>query len=162
MLQVYAVDKEVQMSDVSATVFGYVGSDVEFHGSGNGTDRAIFRVGSTPRFFDRSQGSWRDLETVWVTVKVWRALAHNVASSINKGDPVVVIGKLRAQVWTDKEGQEHRRDVLEASTVCHDLAKGTSAFRRSERTTERVVETGNDEEMIRRAEASSEPALGAT
>ena len=149
------------MSDVTVTVFGYVGSDVEFHGSGNGTDRAIFRVGSTPRFFDRSQGTWRDLETVWVTVKAWRGLAHNVASSVHKGEPVVVIGKLRTQVWNDKDGQPQRRDVLEASTVCHDLAKGTSAFRRSERTTERVEETSNDEELIRRAEASTAPAVGA-
>ena len=149
------------MSDVTVTVFGYVGSDVEFHGSGNGSDRAIFRVGSTPRFFDRAQGSWRDLETVWLTVKAWRALAHNVASSIHKGDPVVVVGRMRTQVWTDKEGQQQRREVLEASTVCHDLAKGTSAFRRSERTAERVEERSNDEEMIRRAEASSGAALGA-
>lgn len=149
------------MSDVTVTLFGYVGSDVEFHGEGNGTDRAIFRVGSTPRFFDRAQGSWRDLETVWVTVKTWRALAHNVTSSIHKGDPVVVVGKLRAQVWVDKEGQQQRRDVLEATTVCHDLAKGTSAFRRSERPAGRTEETGNDEEMIRRAEATTDQVLGA-
>ena len=150
------------MSDVTVTVFGYVGSDVEFHGGGNGTDRAIFRVGSTPRFFDRSQGSWRDLETVWVTVKAWRALAHNVASSIHKGDPVVVIGKMRTQVWGGENGQPpNRRDVLEASTVCHDLAKGTSAFRRSERTAERPEETANDEELIRRVERTSEQAVGA-
>ncbi len=149
------------MSDVTVTLFGYVGSDVEFHGEGNGTDRAIFRVGSTPRFFDRSQGSWRDLETVWVTVKTWRALAHNVASSIHKGDPVVVVGKLRAQVWVDKEGQQQRRDVLEATTVCHDLARGTSAFRRSERPADRTTETPDDEALIRKVEAASGTVVGA-
>lgn len=149
------------MSDVTVTMFGYVGSDVEFHGSGNGTDRAIFRVGSTPRFFDRSQGSWRDLETVWVTVKAWRALAHNVASSIHKGDPVVVVGKLRAQVWDDKDGQQQRRDVLEATTVCHDLAKGTSAFRRNERPAGRTSDSSDDEELIRRVEAMSEEGVAA-
>ncbi len=149
------------MSDVTVTMFGYVGSDVEFHGEGNGTDRAIFRVGSTPRFFDRSQGSWRDLETVWVTVKAWRALAHNVASSIHKGDPVVVVGKMRAQVWVDKEGQQQRRDVLEATTVAHDLARGTSAFRRSERPTDRAADTSADQELIRRVEATSEAVAGA-
>ncbi len=144
------------MSDVTVTVFGYVGSDVEFRSGGAGADRAIFRVGSTPRFFDRSQGSWRDLETIWITVKAWRALASNVASSISKGDPVVVVGKLRAQVWLGEDGQQRRRDVLEASTVCHDLAKGTSAFRRSERPTDRVEETVDDEEMIRQVERSSD------
>lgn len=149
------------MSDVTVTLFGYVGSDVEFHGEGNGTDRAIFRVGSTPRFFDRSQGSWRDLETVWVTVKTWRALANNVASSIHKGDPVVVVGKLRAQVWVDKDGQQQRRDVLEATTVCHDLARGTSAFRRSERPADRTTETPDDEELIRKVEAASGAVVGA-
>jgi len=146
------------MSDVTVTMFGYVGSDVEFRDGGGGADRAIFRVGSTPRFYDRAQGSWRDLETVWITVKAWRALAHNVASSISKGDPVVVVGKLRAQVWLGEDGQQRRRDVLEASTVCHDLAKGTSAFRRAERLAERVEEPANDEEMIRQVERSSEPA----
>ena len=146
------------MSDVTVTMFGYVGSDVEFCNGGGGADRAIFRVGSTPRFYDRAQGSWRDLETVWITVKAWRALAHNVASSISKGDPVVVVGKLRAQVWQGEDGQQRRRDVLEASTVCHDLAKGTTAFRRAERLAERVEESVNDEEMIRQVERSSEPA----
>ncbi len=148
------------MSDVTVTLFGYVGSDVEFHGDGNGSDRAIFRVGSTPRFFDRSQGMWRDLETVWITVKAWRSLAHNVASSIHKGDPVVVVGKLRAQVWDDKDGQQQRRDVLEATTVCHDLARGTSAFRRNERP-ERPAETSDDEELIRKVEAASGAVVGA-
>jgi len=149
------------MSDVTVTLFGYVGSDVEFHSGNNSGDRAVFRVGSTPRFFDRAQNAWRDLETVWVTVKVWRGLAHNVASSIHKGDPVVVVGKLRAQVWTDKQGQQHRRDVLEATAVGHDLAKGTSAFRRSERLTERSEDTAGDEDLIQKVEASSEAVLGA-
>ncbi|MGH3497409.1 MAG: single-stranded DNA-binding protein [Nocardioidaceae bacterium] len=141
------------MSDVQVTVFGYVGSDVEFREGNGGADRAMFRVGSTPRFFDRAQGSWRDSETVWVTVKAWRAMAHNVVSSIHKGEPVVVVGKLRTHVWKDEQtGESRRRDVVEAVSVGHDLSKGTSAFRRHERPVERVESSADDAEIIEQLE----------
>lgn len=148
------------MSDVTVTVFGYVGTEVEFRGGNGKAERAWFRIGSTPRFFDRAAREWRDSETVWLTVKAWRDLARNVSSSINKGEPVVVVGKLRASVWTGDDGVEHRRDVLEATTVAHDLARGTSAFHRTERVVEREDTSSEDEEMFRELERSVSDASG--
>jgi single-strand DNA-binding protein len=55
-----------------------------------------------------------------------------VAASVRKGDPVVVVGRLRTSVW-EKDGQSHERLVLEADMVGHDLNRGTSAFRRRPR-----------------------------
>ncbi|MGH3358354.1 MAG: single-stranded DNA-binding protein [Nocardioidaceae bacterium] len=125
------------MHDAQVTISGYVGTNVEFRSSnGNGYDRAVFRLGSTPRFRDRRDGVWRDQETVWMTVKAWRTLAQNVAASVQRGEPVIVVGKLRAERWKGDDGEDHRRDVLEATTVAHDLNRGTSAFRRSERPAE--------------------------
>jgi single-strand DNA-binding protein len=123
------------MSDVHVTMFGYVGGEVEFKQGDNNPqlDRAFFRLGSTPRFYDKLAGGWRDGETVWLTVKAWRQLAHNVSSSLSVGQPVVVIGKLRTSVWKDGDGEVHSRDVLEAVTIGHDLSRGTSAFQRTER-----------------------------
>jgi single-strand DNA-binding protein len=148
------------MSDVNVTVFGYVGTEVEFRGGNGKAERAMFRIGSTPRWFDRAAREWRDSDTVWLTVKTWRDLARNVASSINKGEPVVVVGKLRASVWKGDDGLEHRRDVLEATTVAHDLARGTSAFRRTERPVERDGSAADDEEMFRELEQSMGATLG--
>jgi single-strand DNA-binding protein len=148
------------MSDVTVTVFGYVGTEVEFRGGNGNPERAMFRIGSTPRFFDRATREWRDLETVWLTVKAWRDLARNVASSINKGEPVVVVGRLRASVWTGEDGVEHRRDVIEATTVAHDLARGTSAFHRTERVVEREDTTAEDEDMFRELERSAAEVTG--
>ena len=131
------------MSDVNVTLSGYVGSEVEFKEGFNRAgerhphnDRAFFRLGSTPRFFDRSTGRWRDGETVWLTVKAWRGLAHNVASSLSMGQPVVVVGKLKTSVWKGQDDQIHSRDVLEATVVGHDLNRGTSAFSRTSRPVE--------------------------
>jgi single-strand DNA-binding protein len=150
--------EEDRMSDVTVTVFGYVGTEVEFRGGNGKAERAMFRIGSTPRYYDRAAREWRDSETVWLTVKAWRDLARNVASSINKGEPVVVVGKLRTSVWTSDDGVEHRRDVLEATTVAHDLARGTSAFHRAERVVEREDTSSEDEDMFRELDrSSSEP-----
>jgi single-strand DNA-binding protein len=152
----------MRMSDVTVTVFGYVGTDVEFQGGNGKPERAMFRIGSTPRYFDKMAREWRDADTVWLNVKAWRDLARNVASSVHKGEPVVVVGKLRASVWKSDDGVEHRRDVLEATTVAHDLARGTSAFHRTERAVEREDTSVDDEEMFRKLEQSASSAVGAS
>jgi single-strand DNA-binding protein len=51
---------------------------------------------------------------------------------VRKGDPVLVVGKLRTNVW-EKDGQTHERLVLEADMVGHDLNRGTSIFQRPPR-----------------------------
>jgi single-strand DNA-binding protein len=65
-------------------------------------------------------------------VACFRTLAQHVAQSVHKGDPVLVVGKLRTNVW-EKDGQTHERLVLEADMVGHDLNRGTSAFQRAPR-----------------------------
>jgi single-strand DNA-binding protein len=65
-------------------------------------------------------------------VACFRTLAQHVAQSVRKGDPVVVVGKLRTNVW-EKDGQAHERLVLEADMIGHDLNRGTSSFQRPPR-----------------------------
>jgi single-strand DNA-binding protein len=108
-------------------ITGHAGTEVET--KANGTV-AKFRLASTPRV--RTKGEWGDGNTTWIEVSCFRALAEHVASSIRKGDPVVVIGRLRTNVW-EKDGQTHDRLVIEAETIGHDLNRGTAAFRRKVR-----------------------------
>jgi single-strand DNA-binding protein len=112
------------------TVSGHIGGEVEFRRTQQtNTARATFRLACTPRV--HRQGNWTDDPTTWLTVVCWRSLAEHVADSLAKGDPVVVVGRVRTQAWTD-DGQ-HERMVVEATTVGHDLSRGTSAFRRAQR-----------------------------
>ena len=130
------------MYDAMVTIGGYVGTDVEFR-EGNGSGAlAMFRVGSTPRWYDRSSGSWRDQETVWMTVKAWRGLAHNVKASVSKGEPVIVVGKLRASRWKDESGEERsklvargRRRSATTSTAARRPTGGPSDLPRATRST---------------------------
>ncbi|HEY9289696.1 MAG TPA: single-stranded DNA-binding protein [Microlunatus sp.] len=117
--------------DATLTMNGNVGSAVDFGRTPQtGAARATFRLACTPRIF--RQGAWTDDYTTWITVTCWRQLAEHVASSLNKGDPVIVTGRLRTQVWDD-DGGHHQRMVLEATQVGHDLSRGVSNFRRAPR-----------------------------
>ncbi|CAN5842150.1 hypothetical protein BH20ACT6_BH20ACT6_02960 [soil metagenome] len=118
------------MNDVYTTMVGFVGTDVDYYEGSGSHARATFRLASTSRYFDASQGGWRDRETVWLTVKAWRWLALNVSSSVRKGEPVIVFGRLTTHVWRDEHNEERSRLELEAIAIGHDLTRGTSAFLR--------------------------------
>ena len=98
--------------------------------NGDGVPFTSFRVATTPRYFDKGQGAWADGRTEWLTVKVFRDVALNVAVSINKGDPVVVHGKLRTEEWQGENGSRSGM-VVEASALGHDLTRGRSVFART-------------------------------
>lgn len=91
-----------------------------------------FRLAATPRFFDTRQGAWVDGRTEWVTVKVFRDIALNVAASIGKGDPVLVHGRLCTEEWQSESGLRTAM-VIEATAVGHDLTRGRGVFVRTVR-----------------------------
>lgn len=115
------------------TVVGWVGSDLRsYHLDGTGgVPYAQFRLGSTRRVVDRQTGEFRDGPTLWFTVKAWRATAANLARSLHKGDPVVVVGRLGQSEWVAQDGAARSELVLEAVAVGHDLTYGSGLFQRT-------------------------------
>jgi single-strand DNA-binding protein len=119
-------------------MIGHAGTDVDYRQIGNGTDLSTFRLASTPRRYDRSTGQFVDGTTTWITVECWRSLAVHVREAVRRGDPLVVIGKLKTQQWT-KDDARYSRMVLEALAIGHDLSRGVSSFRRASRTADQSV-----------------------
>jgi single-strand DNA-binding protein len=115
--------------DTTMTLAGYVGHALELKHTRTGVSTVSFRVGSTPRI--RTENGWEDGTTTWVSVVCYRALADHAVRSLNKGDPVIVHGRVRTQSWADPEGVIHERMVIEAGSVGHDLNRGVSAFARA-------------------------------
>ncbi|MEV0911265.1 single-stranded DNA-binding protein [Streptomyces hokutonensis] len=94
---------------------------------------ARFRLAVTSRYWDREKNAWTDGHTNFFTVWANRQLATNVAASLTVGDPVVVQGRLKVRTEA-REGQPNRSSAdLDAVAIGHDLARGTSAFRRANR-----------------------------
>jgi len=107
------------------------------------------RVGSTPRWLDRSTGEWRDGETSYYDVKCWRKLAENVTGSLRKGDMIVVSGKFRTRTWVDDQQHTRVELVIEADSVGHDMAFGWSHFNRGVHVPPSAVQGQADGEAIR-------------
>ena len=92
---------------------------------------ARFRLAVTARYFDREKNVWTDGHTNFFTVWANRQLATNVAASLSVGDPVVVQGRLKVRTEV-REGQPSWSSAdIDAVAIGHDLARGTSAFRRA-------------------------------
>ena len=89
-----------------------------------------FRLASNQRRFDRSQEKWVDVDTNWYTITTFRQLAMNAARSLDKGDRVVVTGRLRVREWDNGEKTGITVDV-EADALGHDISWGSSVFTRS-------------------------------
>lgn len=134
------------MNDTQITLTGWVGSPVTLRDLGDGRHVASFRVACTP--WRLRDGEWVRGTTTWHTVTAWNRLARHVSQSIASGDPVVVHGRLVADVW-EREGRPQTSFEVVASAVGHDLAHGTTTFAKP-------VETGVEV----RAEATvDEPAV---
>lgn len=120
------------MTDTFVTLHGWLGNDVQVRQAG-GNPVASFRLGCTPRRYQRRSDSWVDGPTQWYTVNAWRALGDNCRDSLRRGDPVVVHGRLEVQVWVNKAQVEVTSLVVEAASVGHDLSRGVSRFAKTPR-----------------------------
>ncbi len=120
------------MHETLVTLQGWLGGDVTVREAGDASV-ARFRVASTPRRYQKKTDEWADADTQWYSVSAWRALGEHCASSLRRGDPVVVHGRLNAQVWTNSAGIEVTSFEVEATFVGHDLNRGTSQFTRTVR-----------------------------
>jgi single-strand DNA-binding protein len=130
------------MNESYVTVQGWVGNDVDLRDAGE-TQVASFRLGSTPRY--NRGGTWVDGQTSWFTVNCWRALGRNVKESVQRGDAVIVHGRVRVDVW-EREGMPNSVQwVVDASFVGHDLTKGTSSFLK----TARVAKDPREDDAVR-------------
>lgn len=106
--------------------------------TGEGLPITSFRLASAQRRFDRGTSRWIDGDTNWYTVTTFRQLAVNSATSISKGQRVVVAGRLRIREWDSGEKTGTTVDV-EADAIGHDLAWGTTSFTRSISSSNRAV-----------------------
>lgn len=98
------------------TIGGNLTGDPELRFTSTGQACANFSVAANPRVRAAS-GEWEDGETVFYKVTAWRNLAENIAESLRRGDPVIVIGRIRANVWEDRDGNKRRDNVVTADSV---------------------------------------------
>lgn len=101
--------------EVTITITGNLVADPELRFTPSGDAVANFTVASTPRVF--KDNAWTDGDPMFLKVAAWRKMGENVAESFQKGDRVIVVGKLKPHTWTTKEGQKRTDLVMDADEV---------------------------------------------
>ena len=117
------------MSDNSVTLVGNLTDGPELRFTPNGTAVVSIRLAVTPRI--REGDSWKDGETSFFRVNVWRHLAEHVADSLSRGDRAVVVGRLRTRSWETPEGDKRSVVEVEADELGPSLKFATAKPQRT-------------------------------
>ena len=114
------------------TVVGNVVADPVERTTRSGGPFTTFRIASTPRY-RTADGRYADGMTSFYGVCAFNVLAANAAKSLQKGQPVIVRGKLRVNEWRDDKDQARTSVEIDASHIGHDLTWGRAIFSRMSR-----------------------------
>ncbi|WP_439564727.1 single-stranded DNA-binding protein [Microcella sp.] len=117
------------MTDI-ITLTGLVATSPRHIVTSEGLTITSFRLASNQRRFDRTQNSWVDGDTNWYTITAFRQLGTHVASSVEKGQRVIVTGRVRIRDW--ESGEKSGTTIeIDAESIGHDLTWGRATFTRS-------------------------------
>ncbi|MBM7795816.1 single-stranded DNA-binding protein [Pseudoglutamicibacter cumminsii] len=114
------------MTDTHLTIIGNLTADPELRFTQNGAAVVNFTVASTPRTYDKQAQQWVDGEALFMRCNAWREQAEHAAETLAKGMRVVVVGKLKARSYQDKEGNNRTAWELEADEIAPSLRYATA------------------------------------
>lgn len=119
------------MADNEITIIGNLTREPELRFTAGGTATCGFGVAVNRRY--QQNGEWVDAPTNFFNVTVWGQYGENVASSLNKGDRVIVKGRLDFRKYQNKDGVEVTTHDIIADEVAPSLKYATAQMTRIER-----------------------------
>lgn len=117
------------MSD-HITLVGNIVGDLEQRTTRGGGTVAAFRLAVGERRFDREKGEWVDAHTNFYAISVFGELGAHALRSFQKGERVLLSGRLRLREWETETKRGVSADVI-ADAIGHDLRWGVSTFQRA-------------------------------
>lgn len=97
------------------TIIGNLGADPEVRYLDGGAVVATFNVATTEKYTNRNGEKVE--QTEWFRVELWNDQAKVAEKYLKKGNSVYVEGRLRTELWTDKEGKERTSLRVRANTM---------------------------------------------
>jgi single-strand DNA-binding protein len=99
----------------TVTFAGNLTGDTKLAYTREGKPYASFRVMVNHRY-QNIQGEWHEEEPTPHDVRVYGVAVNNVADCFGSGDGVIVQGRQKTEVWSDKEsGEKRTRRVVEVN-----------------------------------------------
>ena len=110
-------------NETNMTIVGYLTSDPELKNTSSGLAVVNITIASTPSKFDKTTSQWVDGQTLFMRATAWRTMAEQIAASMKKGDKVIALGRLVAESYKDKDGNERTATRLDLESVGIDLSR---------------------------------------
>ncbi len=107
--------EQMSSARAEATIVGNVGRDPELRFTQSGKAFCTFSVAVTERV--KQGDDWEDGDTSWFNIKTWGYVAEDVAERVQKGQRVIVYGRLKIESWEGQDGVERRDTTITANTV---------------------------------------------
>ncbi|PPJ21298.1 single-stranded DNA-binding protein [Nocardia nova] len=118
--------------DTVLTVTGNLTDSPELRFTPAGAAVANFTVASTPRYFDRTAGEWKDGDPLFLRCNLWRQAAENLAeSALSRGARVIVTGRLKQRSFTTREGDKRTVVELDVDEIGPSLRYATATVTRT-------------------------------
>ena len=112
----YVTNKTKSMASLNKmTIIGNLGADPEVRYLDGGAVVATFNVATTEKYTTRSGEKVE--QTEWFRIELWNEQAKVAEKYLKKGNSVYVEGRLRTELWTDKEGKERTSLRVRANTM---------------------------------------------
>lgn len=89
------------------TIMGNLTRDVELRHTPSGAAVAEIGLALNERYKDKTSGQYVE-KAVFVDVTLWQRTAEICAEYCRKGSPVLIVGRLSLDQWTDKESGAKR------------------------------------------------------
>ena len=119
-------------SENTVTLVGNITDDPELRFTPSGAAVANFTVAVNRR--NRTQdGQWEDKLEGFFRCSCWRDMAENVAESLQKGNRVMVVGRLQQRSWDDQDGNKRSAFEIQVDEVGPSLRWATATIQKSSR-----------------------------
>jgi len=119
------------MADNEITVVGNLTREPELRFTASGTATCEFSIAVNRSY--QQNGEWVEAPPNFFNVKVWAQHGENVAASLNKGDRVIVKGRLDFRKYQNKDGIEVTTHEIVADEVAPSLKRATAIMTRIQR-----------------------------
>ena len=98
------------------TAQGNLVFEPDFQVTASGISRCKLRIACNERK-KADNGVWSDGDTSYFDVVLWRGLAEAAADAFKKGQPILVVGKVRVSKYEDKNGVERTAVEITADEI---------------------------------------------
>ena len=119
--------------ETTLTLIGNLTDDPELRFTPSGLAVAKFRVASTPRFYDKASGEWKDSDPLFMACTAWRQIAENIAESLQRGSRVIVSGRLTQRSYETREGEKRTVFEFQVDEIGPSLRYATATVKKMNR-----------------------------